>query len=97
MMNGIDCSKVTYRTVPAVCPPFLSQRVWIPFHLILLHLSVINGTASLSIKSPGIKETSLFSLKKENPQNSGELKMADNVLIGPELYIPCIGNTRIRN
>lgn len=24
MMNGIDCSKVTYRTVSAVCPPFLS-------------------------------------------------------------------------
>lgn len=56
MMNGIDCSKVTYRTVPAVCPPLCHIEWWIPFHLILLHLSVINGTASLSIKSQVLRK-----------------------------------------
>lgn len=26
MMNGIDCSKMTYRTVSAVCPPFCPKE-----------------------------------------------------------------------
>lgn len=68
MMNCIDYSKVTYRTVSAVCPPFCPKEWWIPFHLIFLHLSVINGTASLSIKSQVLRKHLYLALKKKTYQ-----------------------------